>query len=275
MRYAVCNEFFGEMEFARAAELTAARGFRGIELAPYTLFGDFSPAAVAAGIRTARRGLADSGLAFAGMHWLFVKPPGLRVTSPDSGIRKQSWDHLTMLLDAAGELGGGNLIFGSPKQRFAGDVPRSEALAHFRDGLAGAGRRAASRASKILLEALPSATTDILNTMAETDALLADLNCPGLSGMFDFHNTTDETEPWERLIERHWNNIAHVHLNTPDGGWPKSESSGFDASFSLLSRKGFDGWVSLEIFSVPGEPEKVLDETMAFLRHQEKICKSP
>ncbi len=266
MRYAVCNEFFGEMEFARAAALAAEHGFHGLELAPYTLFGDFSPAAVAAGIRTARRGLADNGLAFAGMHWLFVQPLGLRVTARDPGLRKKSWDHLAMLLDAAGELGGGNLIFGSPKQRSAGDIPYAEAMAYFREGLAGAGERAAARSSKILLESLPSSATDILNTMAEADAILAELNCPGLSGMFDFHNTADETEPWGRLIERHWHRIGHVHLNTPDGGWPTPESRGFGASFSLLHEKEYAGWVSLEIFTVPPEPETVLADTMRFLR---------
>ncbi len=270
MRYAVCNELFGTMEFARAADLAAKHGFHGLELAPYTLFGDFSPAAVAKGIETARSGLAASGLAFAGMHWLFVQPPGLHVTARDPSIRKKSWEHLEMLIEAAGELGGGNLIFGSPQQRRAGEIPHAEAMEYFLDGLAAAGRKAAACSVKILPEALPASVTDILNTLAEVEALLARANNPGLSGMFDFHNVADESEPWERLLERHWPIISHVHLNTLDGGWPSAASRGFDPAFAVLRNNGYQGWVSLEIFSLPEHPEQVLADTAGFLRCQEK-----
>lgn len=272
MRYAVCNEFFGDMEFAKAAALVAKHGFHGMELAPFTLFGDFSPAAVAAGVRTARKGLADNGLAFAGLHWLFVKPEGLHVTARDAAVRQRSWDHLKRLLDIAGELGGGSLIFGSPKQRSSRGIPKDEAMRYYEEGLAGAADYASARSSRVLVEALPSVDTDIVNTLAEAEAVVARVSRPGVSGMFDFHNTTDETEPWDELLKKHWGMTSHVHVNTLEGGWPTPASAGYDDAFAVLRNRCFAHWVSLEIFSIPDSPETVLADTMAFLRKQTERC---
>ena len=121
MKLAVCNELFGRISLDEAASLTRRHGFGGIELAPFTVFGDFSPAAIQHGIQEAKQALNAAGLRFAGFHWLLAKPDGLHITTPDAALRRKSWDHLRRLIDAAAELGGGNLILGSPRQR--GTVP--------------------------------------------------------------------------------------------------------------------------------------------------------
>ena len=117
MKAAVCNELFGARSLAEAASITAQCGFQGLELAPFTVFGDFSAPAVRQGILATKQALRETGLEFAGFHWLLAQPGGLHITTPDKNIRQKSWDHLRRLFDAAGELGGGNLILGSPKQR--------------------------------------------------------------------------------------------------------------------------------------------------------------
>ena len=40
MKYAVCNELFGDLPLADSCRQTAAYGFTGIELAPYTFCED-------------------------------------------------------------------------------------------------------------------------------------------------------------------------------------------------------------------------------------------
>jgi sugar phosphate isomerase/epimerase len=47
MKYAVCNELFGTRSLREAADIAAACGFQGLELAPFTIFGDFSAGAMA------------------------------------------------------------------------------------------------------------------------------------------------------------------------------------------------------------------------------------
>ncbi|MDR1931607.1 MAG: sugar phosphate isomerase/epimerase [Spirochaetales bacterium] len=272
MKYAVCNEMFGDMEFGRAMDMLAAQGFGGVEIAPFTLFGDFSPAAVRHGLFTARSALAASGLAFAGMHWLFVKPEGLRLLSPGAEQRRRAWDHLNLLLDISGELGGGELVFGSPQQRSSQGTPKSDALLWFTEGLRAAAEYAQKQNSRILLEPLPSAVTDVVNTHKEAAEIIAAAGNPGLAGMFDFHNTADETDPWDALLDRYWDMLHHIHINETDGAHPAGRGrADFGPAFSLLRRRVFGGWVSLEIFTTPGDPLRVLRETMEFLKYWEAV----
>jgi hypothetical protein len=72
----------------------------------------------------------------------------------------------------------------------------------------------------VLIEDLQAADTNMINTLDEASAFIAEVGCPAVAGMFDFHNCGDETLPWEQLIQRHGGLIQHVHLNTPEGGYP-------------------------------------------------------
>lgn len=267
MKLAVCNELFGRIPLDEAASLTRRHGFGGIELAPFTVFGDFSPAAVQRGIQEAKQALNAAGLRFAGFHWLLAKPDGLHITTPDAALRRKSWDHLRRLIDAAAELGGGNLILGSPKQRgtVPGQAPR-EATAILADELAAIAPFAAERGSPILLEALSSDQTNVVNLLAEVEAIVGRVGQRGgVDGMFDFHNCADEASPHAALIDRYIGMIRHVHLNDPHGDPPQPGDMSYLPAFARLRELRYDGWVSLEIFSVPENPAEVLRQTTAFI----------
>jgi sugar phosphate isomerase/epimerase len=271
MKYAVCNELFGTMSLPEAASMAARHGFHGLELAPFTVFGDFSARDIDRGIAGIRRSLEDNGLEFAGLHWLLSRPEGLRITASDARLRRRSWDHLRRLLDAAGELGGGNLILGSPGQRASEPrQTRDEAAALLADELAAIADHAAERRSAILLEALSSDQTDVVNRLAETEAIVRRIGKPGVGGMFDFHNCADEADSYEALIGRFFAMIGHVHLNDAEGNPPKPGDPSFLPAFSELAARGYERWVSLEIFTIPSDPDAILRETMDFLREVER-----
>ena len=271
MKYAVCNELFGKMPLGEAAAMTAHHGFHGLELAPFTIFGDFSAEAIRRGTAEAKKALAESGLEFAGLHWLFVKPEGLHITTPDKTLRRKSWDHLRRLIDAAAELGGGNLILGSPKQR--NPVPgqkREEAIAILTEELAAIAPYAVERQSAVLLEALSSDQTNVVNLLSEAETIVRQIGNPGVSGMLDFHNCADETQSYEALVGRFFTMIEHVHLNDADGNHPRLGDSSYVPAFAELAERGYNRWVSLEIFTTPADPDAVLRQTMEYLKEIER-----
>ena len=264
MKKAVCNELFGTLGFSETCELMARHGFNGIEIAPFTLFdenGRFAPHT----IKMVRRSLADNGLAFAGFHWLFARPAGLFMVSEDVKVRTRAWDHLRHLLETAGEWGGGPLIFGSPKQRDSGQLPKAIAWGYLVEGLQSLCNLAGSCKSAVLIEALQSTDTNMINTLDEASTFIADVACPSVAGMFDFHNCGDETLEWDQLIRRHKGIIRHVHLNTLDGGYPLHADADYLAAFKALKDNDYSAWVSLEIFTEPKDPAAVLAATAAFL----------
>ncbi len=268
MRYAVCNELFGAMDFAVSCGIIAEAGFQGIEIAPYTLGQD--PSALGTKkISALRRAMEGSGLAFAGMHWLLASPPGLHLASADAPTRRRTIDFLKAMCDLAGGLGGGMLVLGSPRQRGSQHVPAARAMAHLGEALSECGPHAAACGSMILLEALDSTQTDVVNTLSEAASVIASIGSTGVGGMFDFHNTGSETEPWPELIRRYSPIIEHVHANESDGTSPRRGGSDLAPSFAALRDIGFSGWVSVEAFDQPADPASTLKETMSLFRDLE------
>jgi sugar phosphate isomerase/epimerase len=267
MNYALCNELFGNTEPGAAARLVKEAGYGGIEFAPYTVFGSFSPADVRAGLGNIKKALRDNALEFAGFHWLLVDSRPLSLVSPDRALRQPALDRLRLLLSAAGELGGGALVLGSPKQR--GSVPGQspgEAKEILKESLALLGDFAVSRNSRILLEALDHNQCDVVNTLAESKEIIDAVGSPGISGMFVFHNAGDETENWESLIRRYRDIIAHVHINEMDGGPPGSGVSDYGPAFAALGDIEYKGWVSMEIFNQPEDPAGTIGRALAFMQ---------
>ena len=86
MKLAICSEVWRDVPletvFAKAKQI----GFDGVELAPFTLADDvreISPSRRQQMVRAA----ADAGVAIVGLHWLFVSPKGLHLTTPDAAVR--------------------------------------------------------------------------------------------------------------------------------------------------------------------------------------------
>ena len=135
--------------------------------------------------------------------------------------------------------------------------------------LARVGPFAAEHRSVILLEALSSEATNVVDTIDEARAIVERIGSPGVGGMFDFHNVGDETLSWAQLIRRHADLIRYVHLNELNGSYPGTGSSDFLPAFRALREIGYDGWISLDIFHQPEDPEAALSATMSFLRKME------
>ena len=136
-RHAICNEAFEKFPFPDACHAIRKAGYEGIEIAPFTLAED--PSTIPASQRREYRSIIQSeGLRFVGLHWLMVSPKGLHVTTPDTALRTQSWQHIRNLVDLCADLGpGGVMVFGSPNQRATtGGLTREQATRHYVDGLA-------------------------------------------------------------------------------------------------------------------------------------------
>src|SRR5947199_6612277 len=134
-RQAICNEIYGEADFAEACKSMRRIGYDGIEIAPFTLAE--SPAQISGRQRQIYRDIiASEGLTFVGLHWLMLSPKGLHVTGPDEGLRRRSWDHIRALIDLCADLGpDGVLVFGSPNQRkTTGGLTREQATRNYIDG---------------------------------------------------------------------------------------------------------------------------------------------
>ncbi len=265
MRTAVCNELFGDLPLAECCRLTAAHGFDGIEIAPFTLTSDPTELSRRR-IGEIRRVIEGAGLACAGLHWLLAAPAGLNVVTDDEPTRRRSWEALKRLAALCGGLGGKVMVFGSPQQRTAPGVTAGLARDRLIAGLAALAPALEQSGVKLLVEALSPEQTSVITTLAQAREVIAAVGSPWVRGMFDFHNAREEKAAAAQLLGESFDLIEHVHLNTVEGSYPREATAAYRAAFDLLRSRGYSGWVSLEIFHFDDPPQRVLEATMRTIR---------
>ncbi len=271
-RFATCNELFQNMPLAEQCRLVSELGYQGFEIAPFTLGED--PAAISPTQRAeVRQTIIANGLEFVGLHWLLMAPAGLQIVTNDTAVRLHSWDYVRRLIDLCADLAtaGGRhrpvVVFGSPKQRSSvpGTSP-SEAVSHFKDGMADVAPHAESRGVTLLVEALSPSQTDVVTSLAEAISVVEHIGSPAVQTMFDVHNAIGETEPHTVLIERYFAHIKHIHVNEMDGREPGMGDYNFLKLLQKLAELKYDGWVSLEAFDFSRDPREVAARAIETLK---------
>lgn len=256
-RFAICNELFQDSSAERGFERARAAGYEGVEIAPFTLSSD--PAALEASRRREiRSALGQAGLQFTGLHWLLAAPPGLHMTAPDRTLRRRTWEYVYRLIDLCADLGGGVMVFGSPRQRSTvGGMSAEDATAVLADELAAVAPRAESCGVKLLVEALSKDQTDVVNSIAEAVAIVRQIGSPAVQTIFDTHNAVNETEPHPELVRRYFPHIAHVHVNENDGREPGMGNYDFARLLATLADLEYSGWISVEAFDFSRDADEI------------------
>lgn len=249
MRLSLCNEVIRDMPFARQCAFAAALGYRGLEIAPFTL-GEEAYRMPNSERVALRRALADAGIACSGLHWLLVAPAGLSLTDPDPSVRARTAEVMARLVGLCAELGGAYLVHGSPAQRrLAGNGP--DAAARAEAAWAGVAEAAGRAGVVYCIEPLAPRETDFVNTVAEAAAILHRIGHPALRTMIDTSAAAQsETEPVADLVAR-WlptGLIAHVQLNDRNRRGPGEGEDRFAPVIAALRRGGYQGWLAMEPF---------------------------
>jgi len=272
-KYAFCNESMQGMSWSEQCDLVARSGYRGIEIAPFSLVKETVEELDSGRRRGMLRAMKNCGLECAGLHWLLSPPPpGLHLTTPDRETRRKSWAYLENLIDFCGDLEGTVMVLGSPQGRStAAGQSVAEAQKYLVAGLAGVAGHAHRRGVKILLESLGHNQTDVVNTLAEAAEILARVDHPAIQTMFDFHNTLDETDRSPVLIDRYFPHIQHVHVQEMDGRYVGSGMAAkeFAAAFQKLKDRNFDKWISVEVFDFSPGPAIIALESLKTLKRIE------
>jgi D-psicose/D-tagatose/L-ribulose 3-epimerase len=270
--YAMCNESMAELSWAQQCQIVSDAGYRGIEVAAYTLVeegvGEISPRKRAEMVAV----MKHAGIECVGLHWLLAPPPkGLHFTTPDAAVRKKTVAYLDELIDFCGDLGGTRMTFGSPKQRNTVGISVEQAKGYFAGGLTAVADHAQQRGIKILIEALGKNTTDVVNTLAEALELADRVDHPAVQIMFDFNNTTDETEPFDVLLRKYYKHIHHVHVQEQGGKHLGTGTAVNDyvKAFQTLKDLNYREWISLEVFDFSPGGHRIAEESMATLKQIE------
>lgn len=264
MRFALCNEVLRHLPFTEQARLSAALGYDGLEVAPFTLDAE-APHRLSSARRAEFRLMAeDAGQPITGLHWLLVAPAGLSIT--EAARHPGTVDVMRALVDLAVDLGATYLVHGSPAQRRvseAGDAARAEAA------MAAVATHAGQAGVTYVLEPLDPGQTNWASSLAEALEIVARIGHPALRTMLDTCATGNgEAESPEALLRRHipGGQIAHVHLNDRNKRGPGQGKDHFAPVLRALHETGYAGICGVEPFDYHPDPVTCAARAIGYLR---------
>lgn len=251
MLLSLCNEVLREHGFADQCRLAAALGYKGLEIAPFTLADDpFS--LMDADIAGFRRIATDHGLAVTGLHWLLVAPAGLSITADEKKVAARTSALIERLVEICALFGGTVLVHGSPEQRALSDAATPEAA---RENALHLFRQAAgwARAAGVTycIEPLGANQTDFVNTIAEAIDLVDLVASPAFRTMIDTASAgVQEPLSVAETIRQYWptGKLAHIQINDTNLRAPGQGDNRFAPVFRALRDVGYDGVVAVEPF---------------------------
>jgi sugar phosphate isomerase/epimerase len=271
MKFAICNEMFGDRSFADTFSTIRKLGYTGVEIAPFTFAPRDEPFDVrqvpAERIVEARTMAEDAGLEVVALHWLLAKTEGFYLTSPDPTVRRRTAEYLRALAEICADLGGAVLVLGSPKQRnLLPGVAYDDAEAYAVEVLHGAMAACAQYGVVLGIEPLGPAEGDFIPNAQAGIRLAEQVGSRYCKLHLDVKAMTSESRPIPLIIRdsRDW--LVHFHANDPNLLGPGMGDVDFKPIFAALQEINYDGWVSVEVFKYEPNPDEIARASIEYMQ---------
>lgn len=289
MNFAICNETFEGRPFPQQCEIARQLGYRGLEVAPFTLTPDHdAKSLMGANAERICTVINDHGLTPVGLHWLLAKTEhlndgkGYHLTHPDKAIRSATLGYTKHLADLCHSMGGKIMVWGSPQQRdLAPEWDHADGMKRAADLLRDLAEYCEDMDITIAVEPLGPAETNFLTSASETIELLRQIDHPNCRLHLDVKAMSYEEIspriaqkfPEERqggenigeIIRKSAEYLVHYHANDPNLLGPGMGEVDHHPAAAALREIDYQGWVSVEVFKYDPSPEEIAKRSMDYL----------
>ncbi|QDT64293.1 sugar phosphate isomerase/epimerase family protein [Calycomorphotria hydatis] len=268
MKFALCQELYGDLSWKEQCERIAGFGYGGVEIAPFTLASDVRD--LSADERKELKSIADdTGLEIIGLHWLLAKTTGFHLTTSDAETRKKTADYFIALTELCADLGGGLMVLGSPQQRNLEEgMSMEQALDNATEVLSQVMPVCEQHDVKLCLEPLAPNETNFLITCADAVGLMERVGSTHLRLHQDVKAMMGgEKNDLPSLIHRFQKETFHFHANDINLQGPGMGDVDFHPIFQALKETGYDGWVSVEVFDYTPGADVIAKESIEYMKH--------
>jgi sugar phosphate isomerase/epimerase len=266
MKFAICNETFGDWPIEQGFELARKHGYTGIEVAPFTLGLQASDVSKQQRFEYASKAKAFD-LEVIGLHWLLAKTNGFHLTTNDTEVRNATRNYLIELVHLCADLGGQVMVLGSPLQRnFPPSMTHLQASDNAISLLAEVVPTLEQLNVRIAVEPLGPQEGNFLNHAWQARDLIEKLGSKHVQLHLDVKAMSSEGESIGHIIEQNADLLIHFHANDPNKLGPGMGDVDQKPIFGALQRVAYNGWVSVEVFDYALGPERILCESMSNMR---------
>ena len=266
MKFAICNETFGDWNLSDALKLARETGYTGWEVAPFMLSDDIRNFDQQAR-KNYRRQVEQAGLEIIGLHWLLAKTEGFYLTSQEEQVQKSTASYLEQLAELCRDLGGKVMVLGSPQQR---NVPEGQSMDSAMECaakvLASVTPTLESTGVQIAVEPLGREEGNFLNHASDARTLIDQIGHPSIQLHLDVKAMSDEGIPIDQIIRDNASAMIHFHANDPNRRGPGMGEVDFTPIFRALKEIDYRGWTSVEVFDYTPGIETLVVESMDNMR---------
>lgn len=216
------------------------QGYQGVEIP--TIDGDLNH------YRDLRRALDDEGLGCTTVTFL---SPDQDPLSRDAKQRQRGLDHIQWALEVAAVLGA-DVVCGplhSSLGVFSGFGATADEIQRSVEFLQLAAPMAQDTGVVIALEYLNRFESYLVNTAADTAALVRQVDHPAIRCAYDTHHAHIEEQQVAAAIRSCSDVLAHVQLSESHRGAPGTGQVDWQSTIETLREVDYQGWLMLESFS--------------------------
>ncbi len=269
MKLAFSTNAFTSVGLPEALRVIAEAGYPGVEImadVPHAYPPDMTPDRV----EETRRTIAECGLGISNVNAFMLKAIGdfwnPSWIDPDGAQRKKRLRHTIDSLELAHALGA-KTVSTEPGGRLAG-VDRETALRWFEEGIFRALDTAARCEVKLLVEPEPGL---LIENVAQMEEFLSRVRSPWLGVNLDVGHFFCVGENLRRAVQRLAPHIGHVHIEDIGADRrhyhliPGRGAMDFAEVFDALRGVGYDGWITVELYTEEADPVAAARESLEYL----------
>lgn len=266
MRFAICQELYEGWDWERQCATSAALGYTGLEVAPFTLAPLITDVPVSR-LHEMRSTAERHGMEIIGLHWLLAKTTGFHLTTDDAAMRSATGEYLAALARACHELGGKVLVLGSPMQRnLAQGVSRDTGMERAAEVIRMALPALDECGVDLCIEPLTTLETNFLTSCSEAVELIERIGHPHVLLHQDVKAMLGEGTPLPDLIHRFAKHVGHFHVNDSNLLGPGMGETDYHPIFEALAKTGYSRWVSVEVFDYKPGAEFIARSSIEYMR---------
>ena len=266
MKYAICNELYGDWSFEKAFAHAAKLGYTGVEIAPFTI--NTNAFDISSAQRQQVCEIAEAhGLQIIGLHWLLAKTEGYHLTHDDPDVRARTGEYLCELVRLCRDLGGSVMVFGSPPQRnLAEGVTELQGFDRAVEVFQSVAPTLEQHGVTLALEPLGPEEGNFMLTAESAIEIAKSVNSPNVKLHLDVKAMSTESKPIPDIIRdsRDW--LVHFHANDPNRRGPGMGDVDFVPIFNALNEIDYDGWVSVEVFDYEPGADALAGDSIRYMQ---------
>ncbi len=266
MKLSVCNEVFSGRDVIEVFPQLKRFGYDGIEIAPFTIASNVEKISIERR-REIREKALENGIEVVGTHWILVCDKNINLFDNSGRVYRETVKYLIKVIEFTSDIGGGIVVFGSPRQR---NIPSKEVFEQAWDSAISAFREIGDHASEKMvtfcIEPLSMDQTNFINNVGEAVKLITEVGHKSVGLILDVRSMCDERRSFKDIIKEGGAYLRHFHANDCNGYIPGSGSANYKEIVQGLLEINYSGYLSVEVFDFKPDPETIAIKSLENLK---------